>query len=105
MEQPNLFYIQKLSGGDKDFEKTLIDVIKTEFPVEKAAYFKSITEKDLKRAAETVHKLKHKVSILGFEKGYEETSNFEHNLIDNKTEGQEGFESMMLVITDYLKII
>jgi hypothetical protein len=105
MEQPNLNYIEKISGGDKIFEQTLIDVIKMEFPTEKAMYFESIGEKNLKKTAEMVHKLKHKVSILGLEKGHEATSNFEHNLIDNTTKGQENFESILLVITKYLKTI
>ncbi len=105
MEQPNLSYIQQLSGGEKDFEQTLINVIKTEFPVEKSTYFDNINKKDLKKTAESVHKLKHKISILGLEKGYEKASNFEHNLKDNSLSGQEDFENILLVITDYLKTI
>ena len=31
MEQPNLSYIESMSGGDKDFEQKLIDIIQKEF--------------------------------------------------------------------------
>lgn len=105
MEQPNLSYIQQLSGGEKDFEQTLINVIKTEFPLEKLTYFDNINKKDLKKTAESVHKLKHKISILGLEKGYEKANNFEHNLIDNSLSGQDDFEGILFTITDYLKTI
>ena len=104
MEQPNLSYIQKLSRGDKNFEQILINIIKTEFPVEKTTYFKNINNLNFKKTAESVHKLKHKISILGLEKGYDKASNFEHNLIDNSLNGQEDFEFILLTITNYLKI-
>ena len=38
MEQPNLSYLNSLSGGDKEFEKKLIQIIKSEFPGELKTY-------------------------------------------------------------------
>ena len=38
MEQPNLSYIHSMSGGDKAFEEKIINIIKTEFPLEKEEY-------------------------------------------------------------------
>ena len=60
MNQPNLTYINKLSNGDKDFSKKLIEVIKFEFPTEKTIYYNHIISKKYKDAAENVHKMKHK---------------------------------------------
>jgi len=71
LEQPNFTYINSLSRGDKAFEAKLVAVIKAEFPVEKATYLRNIEDKNYKEAAENVHKLKHKISILGLEKSYE----------------------------------
>ena len=105
MEKPNLSYIQQLSGGEKSFEQTLINVIKEEFPLEKLTYFDNINKKDLKKTAESVHKLKHKISILGLEKGYEKANNFERNLKDNFLNGQDDFEGILLAITNYLKTV
>ena len=102
MEQPNLSYIQSMSGGDKAFEEKLIDIIKDEFPEEKQVYFENITAKDYRLTAENVHKLKHKISILGLEKSYEIAVAFENNLLEGSIELQDEFESILKTITNYL---
>jgi HPt (histidine-containing phosphotransfer) domain-containing protein len=102
MEQPNLSYINQLSGGDKTFEEKLISIIQVEFPEEKAVYFNNILKKNFKEAAENVHKLKHKISILGLEKSYEMAVDFENNLLEKSTAGQEEFETILKTITNYL---
>jgi HPt (histidine-containing phosphotransfer) domain-containing protein len=103
MEQPNLSYIQSMSGGDKAFEQKLIDIIKTEFPEEKQVYLDNITAENHKLTAENVHKLKHKISILGLEKSYEIAVAFENNLLEGKTTLQDEFESILTVMTNYLQ--
>jgi len=103
MERPNLSYIESMSGGDKTFERKLIDIIKEEFPIEKEVYFTNIKSKNNKLTAEIVHKLKHKISILGLEKSYEIAIAFENNLIEGQYELQEDFEAVLQLITDYLK--
>lgn len=102
MEKPNLSYIHKLSGGDEAFEKKLITIIKSEFPEEKRTYFKNIESENLKEASENVHKLKHKISILGLEKCYAQAVNYEENLKDNRSEGEADFKNTLQLITDYL---
>ncbi|WP_047550207.1 hypothetical protein [Psychroserpens sp. Hel_I_66] len=102
MEQPNLSYIESMSGGDKAFEQKLIDIIKGEFPEEKKVYFENILDKNYKLTAENVHKLKHKISILGLEKSYEIAVAYENNLLEDSTELQEDFESILAIMTDYL---
>lgn len=103
MEQPNLSYINSMSGGDKAFEQKLIDIIKKEFPEEKAVYFANIKAKNHKLTAENVHKLKHKISILGLEKSYETAVAFENNLLEGSTELQDEFESILTIMTNYLQ--
>ena len=102
MEQPNLSYINNLSGGDKAFEDKLITIIKTEYPEEKAVYIKNIESNNFKEAAENVHKLKHKISILGLEKSYEVANNFEENLKEDRLAGKEDFEIILNTITNFL---
>ena len=46
MELPNLSYINDIARGDESIKKTLIDVIKSEFPEEKKEYFESLESKD-----------------------------------------------------------
>lgn len=103
METPNLSYIESLSGGDKAFEQQLLDVIKNEFPEEKKTYLDSIEEKNYKKAAENVHKLKHKISILGLEKSYQ-TANMHENLLrEDKTSMLNEFHEILKMITNYLE--
>ena len=105
MEQPNLSYIHSMSGGDKAFEQKLINIIKLEFPKEKEVYYANYTSKNFKHAAENVHKLKHKISILGLAKSYEVAGAYENNLLKGSTKLKEEFESILNVITTYLEEI
>ncbi len=102
MEQPNLSYIRSLSGGDKVFEAKLIEVIQSEFPVEKAVYIENVEAEKYEETAENVHKLKHKISILGLEKSYEVAAKFENNLKEGSSILKEEFENILKNITNYL---
>ena len=105
MEQPNLSYIESMSGGDKAFEQKLIDIIQKEFPEEKQIYLDNISAENYKEAAENVHKLKHKISILGLINSYETAVTFEHNLVDGSKEGQNEFEAILQNMTDFLETL
>ena len=103
MEQPNISYIQSMSGGDKNFEKKLLDIIKLEFPTEIQAYYNSMRIKNFNDASEIVHKIKHKISILGLEENYRDAKAFEHGLRKGDVALQSNFETTLMIITDYLK--
>jgi HPt (histidine-containing phosphotransfer) domain-containing protein len=102
MEKPNLSYINSMSGEDKIFKQKLIDIIRVEFQQEKKIYLNNITYKNYKLTADIVHKLKHKISILGLEKSYEIAVAFENNLLEDNTTLQNEFESILTIITNYL---
>lgn len=95
MEQPNLDYINTLAGDDEDFKAILIKTIKTELPQEIAAYTNSYTGGDYKTCAEHVHKLKHKISILGLEKSYYLAAEFEDQLKNNENSLAPDFEAIL----------
>ena len=105
MEKPNLIYIDKLARADESVKKKLVEIIKTEFPKEKKEYLLSLEKLDYKKIEENVHKLKHKISILGLEKGYEITNKFEHNLRDQRLVDTKSFEEILIEISEYLKTI
>ncbi|WP_422091494.1 Hpt domain-containing protein [Tenacibaculum ovolyticum] len=105
MEKPNLEYVIKLANGDESVRKILIDVIKTEFPEEKKDYYDSLKNKEFKKIEENVHRLKHKISILGLEKSYKIANEFEHNLRELNLDKVEDFEKILIVISTYLKTI
>ena len=103
MEKPNLSYIENMSGGDVSFTQKIIGIIKSEFPIEKQTYYNNYNSKKYKQAAENVHKLKHKISILGLEKSYEIAVAFETNLLEGNTSLNNEFESILNLITKYLQ--
>ena len=103
MEQPNLSYIHKLSGGDVSFEKKLIEILKSEFPEEKKEYSKNISNKKYSLAAANVHKLKHKISILGLEKSYIIAERYEDNLNQENKSLYDDFNAILDVMTLFLE--
>ncbi len=105
MEQPNMAYINELSGNDEAFKQQLISIIKTEFPEELETYTTNLQNRNLKVLAENVHKIKHKISILGLEKSYEIAAQYESNLIEGNTQGEDEFKKILATITQYLKAI
>lgn len=94
-EQPNLSYIHQLSGGDKDFEDKLLSVVKRELPEEILSFRNNILENNLSQASSCVHKLKHKISILGLEKSYKFAESYEEDLREGSNKGQQEFEEIL----------
>lgn len=68
METPNLNYVNELSGDNEQFKTKILSILKKELPVEVENYEKYMQGLDFFNAAQSVHKLKHKISILGLEK-------------------------------------
>lgn len=102
-EQPNLSYIHQLSGGDKVFEDKLMSVVKRELPEEIFSYRTSIFEKNLLKASSCVHKLKHKISILGLEKSYYFAESYEEDLREGSNTGQQEFEEILQRMLTFIK--
>ena len=101
-EQPNLNYLKSLSGGDADFENELLAVIKEELPEEIVEYEDCLTEGDCMKTAACVHKLKHKISILGLVKSYHLASDYENQLrLDNKAL-KNNFREILDVMVAYV---
>jgi HPt (histidine-containing phosphotransfer) domain-containing protein len=105
MEKPNLNYINQLSGDNEEFKAKIIGILKKELPEEVALYQNHIQTKNLKLAGEIVHKLKHKVSILGLEKSYYIAEEFEGNLKEQSTKLQSEFESILKMMQDFVDML
>ena len=105
MEQPNLSYITKISKGDKDLEKSFIQVVKEDLLDDIKNYHFYIKENNLKKTKENVHKIKHKMSILGLVKSYEITNDYENNLRENSLENRAYFESMLPIMVNFIKTL
>ena len=105
MEIPNLNYINQLSGDNDVFKQKMIAILQRELPIETATYFSFFKEGDLLQAAQLVHKIKHKVSILGLEKSYYIASEYEDNLKNNSLILQDDFESILKIMDDFVKLL
>lgn len=104
-ENPNLNYIKELAAGSEDFEQKLIGIVKREFPEEKKEFLTNYNSKSFLKTAENVHKLKHKIGMLGFESGYQVAIDFEEEL---KQQNPELFQEFMLIldsIENFLKTL
>ena len=94
-EQPNLSYIQQLSGGDQAFEKKLLDVVKQELPIEISQFKHNLESSNFAEAAANVHKLKHKIIILGLVNAYRTAELYEEQLREGNNEMQTEFEEIL----------
>lgn len=102
MEAPNLDYIAKLAANDEKIKQKLIDILQFELPTEIDAYFANIKANDLQQAGSLVHKIKHKIAILGLEEKYSIAEKYEIHLYENKRELQTEFEDTLALILNFI---
>jgi HPt (histidine-containing phosphotransfer) domain-containing protein len=105
MEKPDLSYLNSLSGGDKSFENKILEVIREEFPGELNEYTENVKNQKLILAAENVHKIKHKISILGLKETYGLAVKHEDLLKVSNTSLVEEFGAALNILTDYINKI
>lgn len=103
MEQPNLNYINELSGNDEDFKQKMISIVKSELPQEIESYRTLFEAQNFKATAELVHKLKHKISVLGLEKSYYIAEQFEDNLKQGSIELKTEFEKVLNLMEKFVE--
>jgi len=102
METPNLIYVKELAAGSLEFEQKLLGIIKREFPEEKQEFLTNYNNKSFIKAAENVHKLKNKIGMFGFEKGYQLTIDFEEALKEKNT---ALFPKFMVILEEIEKFL
>ncbi len=105
METPNMNYINELAGNDSEFKGSFIKILKNEFPIEKSEYLDSIENHQTEEASQIVHKLKHKMNILGLEESYKTSVIFEEELRLGNMRLKNDFMKIMTTIENYLKTI
>jgi HPt (histidine-containing phosphotransfer) domain-containing protein len=103
MEQPNNNYIDQLSGDNLEFKAKMIAILKRELPEEIEIYQNQMLNNNLAEAAQCVHKLKHKISILGLEKSYYIAEQFEEHLKNKSTVLQADFEAILKVMQQFVQ--
>lgn len=103
METPNFNYIDKISGGDPEFKKRLVQIIKEEFPQEVIQYNTYIESFKYEKASELVHKIKHKFSILGLEESYNLAVRYEKELKSQNDQLSSVFNEKLNAVTTFLE--
>lgn len=101
-EKPNLNYLKEISEGDDDFEQKMIVIVKKELPVEINSYEIFLKENNFIQAAEVVHKIKHKISILGLEKSYQTAIDYEEDLKNKKLNLKLEFEQILNSMSNFV---
>jgi HPt (histidine-containing phosphotransfer) domain-containing protein len=101
-EHPNLDYFNQIANGEEAVINTLISILKSEFPEQLENYNQSISTSNFKETAEAVHKLKHKIGLLGLEKGYHLAHDFEQNLRNHNFQNKKEFEDVLKNITNFI---
>jgi hypothetical protein len=102
MEKPNLNYINELSGDNLEFKTKIIEIVKKELPLEISVYDEFMKNENFSNAAQSVHKIKHKISILGLEKSYYIAEEYENNLNKETTLLQFEFESILKSMQEFV---
>lgn len=104
-EQPNLSYVKELAGKDIEFEKKFIAILKEEFPKEYDSYVQFMTLNKLEKAAQIVHKLKHKFNILSMTNAYRFAVDYEEDLNKYRPKKDLDFRKTLDIIKNYLNTI
>ncbi|WP_397444529.1 Hpt domain-containing protein [Polaribacter sp. R77954] len=102
MEQPNLSVIKEIAENDIDFQNSILDILKSEFPKEVEAYKNSFDNKNFLESVNIVHKLKHKISLLGLQEGVQLATALETDLKQGNTKLHLKFLEVLDKIHVYL---
>lgn len=102
MEKPNLSLIKEISGNDIVFENSILEILKKEFPEEVLLFKENFKKNNFLEASKNVHKIKHKISLLGLEKGLEIASAFEISLKEGDLKLHNNFLEIIDKIHVYL---
>ncbi len=102
MTEPNYSTIRKMSQGDREFEMKILSVASQELTEEVREFSRAMKETDYAQAAQLVHKIKHKVSLLGMEKSYEITQEFEEQLKMSRKALLPDFEDILKKMFTFL---
>lgn len=101
-ELPNLNYIKEISGGNQEFEKKFLNIIQNEFPKEKNDYLDRLESEDLEESAKIVHKIKHKLGILGLTGGYKLAVKYEEDLKYGNTDLRREFDQILKTVEEFI---
>ena len=92
----------QIAGGDMLFVKEILQVIHDELPVEILAYQQSINNIAFAEAASNVHKIKHKIAILGMDEGVILATIYENQLKKGNRNLENAFQDLLSDMTIFI---
>lgn len=95
-------YINELSGDSVAFKNRIISILKAELPEEIKQYTDYKEQANYDQMYQMVHKLKHKITVLGLEKSYYIAEEYELNLKNKTTKLQSEFENILKVMQEFV---
>ena len=102
-ESPNLSYIDKLANGDELFADNLMNIIRKELPTEIKTYRLHLENEEFLKTVDAVHKLSHKISILGLENGYKVAKTFETDLLQKNLRLRPDFDHILETMLHFIE--
>ena len=102
-ELPNLDYITQLSKGNTLFVQNLVDIIKKELPGEIETYQLHLNEGDFNQSAWYVHKISHKIRILGLESAYKMAEEYRMGLLRKSLKLKSDFEGILSAMSSFIE--
>lgn len=104
-EVPNINFLKEQALDNEDMIKTILEVIKKEFPSDIKTYHMHIKENNYDQSAECVHKFKHKLSLFGLKDAISIANQHELNLYNNDRSMVDIFEEIITKVSAFLKTI
>ena len=104
-EIPNLEYINRLADGNNAIIKRLVKILKQELQIEIENYKENILISNYSKAADSVHKIRYKIGLVGLAKNYSESEIYEKNLRNNLNKYQNKFNRTITKLEEFLKNI
>lgn len=102
MEYPNLQYLEEIADGQPKVVAQFLKILEDEFPGERQQYENLIEKKAGVQAAAMVHKLKHKISILGMVQGRDLAVEHEEALKKGNFAHANSFKKLLNLINEFI---
>lgn len=102
--KPSFGYLDKLSGGNEEFKKRIINIILSELPIEYSTYQNALESKNYYWASEIVHRIKQKVTFLEMNESAKIVDQYENDLRDGKLIYLQEFDEIIHKILNFLSI-
>ena len=101
-ELPNLSFVQGLAATDSEFEPTFVAILKREFTIDAATYFRHMELSEPRAAAEIVHKLKYALGYLDMNLAFSFAELYEEKLHLGDAGSHVQFTKILAIVNTFL---